>query len=429
MRSTASAGSPIPHGGRVCDIRPTEADYQRHWDNLSFPREFTTLAGSRITVLDGGTCNKNAGPDFLDAIILTEQDVIRGAVEIHLQQDGWWLHGHENDQRYHEVVLHVIGTPGSSSKPARVQHYPAHTILLSGVPSQQSDTAGWQRCRQIPPVGETEFLLEEAGWKRIRHKAVRLGELRKASSPQDLWYKKVLRCLGYGHNHRQMERLSDIVPFALAREIAAHLSPRNLFEFFLGFLGYDEYYGCRAPAWERMASDFQLRGFRYYHWHPLSSRPMNHPLFRLYLFFSVFEKWYALSREGYPTLPAREYVNELQVRKPVPAGYADLFRQKTLSIGRSQTVEVLMNCLLPLWLNENEDAYPALRLWAQGLPSIPPYQSIVRFIRNTRWQGRYLNRRIHPIRLQGLLYLRKHWCDQERCRTCPVMPSLPDSKR
>ncbi len=428
MTSTASAGFPIPHGGRVCDIRPTEADYQRYWEDLSFPKEFTTLAGSKITVLEGGICNKNAGPDFLNAIILTEQDVIRGAVEIHLRQDGWWMHGHQSDQRYREVVLHVVGTRSDSTKPSRLKHYPAHTILLTGVSNHPPVTPGSRRCRQVHPVSRADYLLQEAGWKRIRQKAGRFGRLREECPPHTLWYKKILRCLGYGQNHRQMEQLSDMVPFSLAREIAAHLSAEHLFEFLLGLLGYDEYYECRAPVWERMASDFDLRGFRYYDWHPLLSRPMNHPLFRLYLFFAGFETWYALSREGHRSFTAREFLNRLQMRKPVPATYADLFHQKTLSIGRSQAVEVIINCLLPLWLTENEEAYPALRSWVQDLPWIPPYQRIVRFIRNTRWRGRYPGRRIHPIRLQGFLYLQKHWCEQGRCHACPMIPSLPEGE-
>jgi len=426
--SFAAAGPPASHGGQVCERSLTESDYQRHWEELSFPREFTTLAGARITVLDGGVHNRNAGPDFLNALILTEQDVIQGAVEIHLQQEGWWMHGHESDRRYRGVVLHVVGSQERSANPRRDQHYPAHTILLTGVAKQTSGTAGRRRCGHLEPVEWSDRLLEDLGWQRIRRKASRVGELRKKYSQEDLWYTKVLRCLGYGHNHRQMERVADVVPFSLAREIAAHFSAKHLFEFLLGFLGYDEYYGCPAPAWEQMASDFQLRGFRYYHWHPLSSRPANHPLFRLYLFLSVFERWYALSRPGYQRFSARECVEGLQVRKPVPARYAGLFGQQTISIGKVQAVELVLNCLVPLWLHEDADARPTLRRWAQDLPGIPPYQKIVRFIRGTRWPHSYSEGTIQPLRLQGFLHLREHWCNEERCQECPVMPSLHGRK-
>lgn len=80
------------------------------WKHKLFPLgELTDTDGHRVEVLDPGLHNHNAGPDFFNAKVIINGTLWVGNVEIHDKSSDWYLHGHDRDQRYNNVVLHVVG--------------------------------------------------------------------------------------------------------------------------------------------------------------------------------------------------------------------------------------------------------------------------------------------------------------------------------
>lgn len=85
-------------------------------DFLSFIWQFrqfiahnlTTTAGEQLQVLQVGQPNKHAGPDFFNAKVVVAGTTWSGNVEIHLRSSEWIGHGHEQDQAYNNVILHVV---------------------------------------------------------------------------------------------------------------------------------------------------------------------------------------------------------------------------------------------------------------------------------------------------------------------------------
>ena len=68
----------------------------------------TTTDLRRIAVLDPGTPNSGAGPDFFSAQIYSEELHWIGAVELHVLSSDWFRHGHQEDSNYDGVILHVV---------------------------------------------------------------------------------------------------------------------------------------------------------------------------------------------------------------------------------------------------------------------------------------------------------------------------------
>lgn len=78
------------------------------WKHKIFPlHELTTTDGKSITVINPGTHNKNAGPDFLNALIKIDDITWSGNVELHLKSSDWKKHHHEINPDYNSVILHV----------------------------------------------------------------------------------------------------------------------------------------------------------------------------------------------------------------------------------------------------------------------------------------------------------------------------------
>ena len=85
-----------------------EALVQDLWAQQRFDTtDLLTTDDDAVRVLDPGTLNTDAGPDFQNAHIRIGGMDWRGHVEIHTTSGGWFEHEHHTDPRYDSVVLHV----------------------------------------------------------------------------------------------------------------------------------------------------------------------------------------------------------------------------------------------------------------------------------------------------------------------------------
>ena len=67
-----------------------------------------TFNGEEITIINVGQYLKLAGPDFFNAQITIGNQKWAGNVEIHLKSSDWYVHHHERDVAYENVILHVV---------------------------------------------------------------------------------------------------------------------------------------------------------------------------------------------------------------------------------------------------------------------------------------------------------------------------------
>ena len=80
------------------------------WKHKLFPLEpLTTTDQLPVEVIDPGLHNRHAGPDFFNAKVKVDGTLWVGNVEIHDKASDWYLHGHDRDAAYDNVVLHVCG--------------------------------------------------------------------------------------------------------------------------------------------------------------------------------------------------------------------------------------------------------------------------------------------------------------------------------
>lgn len=67
-----------------------------------------TTNGKIIEIIKNGTQNFDAGPDFLNASLLIDNQKWFGNIEMHQKSSDWFLHNHHLDDNYNAVILHVV---------------------------------------------------------------------------------------------------------------------------------------------------------------------------------------------------------------------------------------------------------------------------------------------------------------------------------
>ena len=81
------------------------------WKHKLFPlKALLTTDGREVEIIDTGLHNRNAGPDFFNAKIIVDGTLWVGNIEIHQRSSDWYSHGHEKDEHYNNVILHVVGS-------------------------------------------------------------------------------------------------------------------------------------------------------------------------------------------------------------------------------------------------------------------------------------------------------------------------------
>lgn len=198
------------------------------YDPAIRPAEMDTLDGQRVTVVDPGRWNLEAGPDFLDARIRVGSRERRGDVEIHIRPGDWMQHGHHTDERYGNVVAHVSYFPESIDPQMLPENavqlaLEPHLAAADGFHFESIDLTAYPYSVQplTTPLAEevsgwhpddVERFLDGAGAERIRLKAEALRATIATQGADQALYSALMGALGYKHNSAAMRLLAGRVP-------------------------------------------------------------------------------------------------------------------------------------------------------------------------------------------------------------------------
>ena len=261
-------------------------------------REFRTDAGRRVRVLYPGRPGTSAGPDFRDAVLEVEGlGLVQGDVELHLRQQDWYGHGHQDDPNYNGVVLHAaLETVPQTTDLFNGQRAPTIS-LASLLEERDTDTESSEGERETAGAGLWE-LLERKGWRRpadaagmgllldaagdarFRARAAVFAALNREQPPAQTLYEGLMEGLGYRANRQPFLKLAQAAPWpVLSREAAAQ--PPGLWvavieNRLLQVAGLTEP-GAGKPA---LPGGYG-RSLRAEEWHTFRVRPANHPRHRM----------------------------------------------------------------------------------------------------------------------------------------------------
>ena len=78
------------------------------WQYKKIPLSTVLVTGEPLQILSFGEYNTLSGPDFQNAKLIIAGQQWAGNVEMHLKSSHWYLHQHQQDPAYRNVILHVV---------------------------------------------------------------------------------------------------------------------------------------------------------------------------------------------------------------------------------------------------------------------------------------------------------------------------------
>ncbi|MBJ2126211.1 DUF2851 family protein [Flavobacterium sp. IB48] len=188
-----------------------------------------TAQGEVITILKSGDYLELAGPDFFNAYIEIGNQKWAGNVEIHLKSSDWYLHNHEKDPAYKNVILHVVWEndtavfrENNTEIPVLVlKDYVSKAIIENYSTLVAPKT--WIFCeRQLKDIDGFVFKnwQERLFFERLERKSKFIYQLLEETN-QD--WEAVLFCLlaknfGLNTNGNSFLQISKAIPFAIIRK-------------------------------------------------------------------------------------------------------------------------------------------------------------------------------------------------------------------
>ena len=230
----------------------SERHLQCAWlDKRLRPAQLRTAEGEILHVIDPGTWNHEAGPDFLNAVfeVGPYQRRVSGDAEIHIRPNGWKDHGHHNDPNFNRVRCHVTYFPGQvqpgllppgtlevSLKEALDANswFSFEAIDLEAYPYAMPFESPIQDILSRWPLEKKQGLLESAGAETTtKKKKSACGFSIGAVGADQVLYEETFVALGYAHNQHALRSLAQRLPLQLITEASGN----NAFKAYAIYLG------------------------------------------------------------------------------------------------------------------------------------------------------------------------------------------------
>lgn len=411
--------------------------YQYLWKHRMLGRELRLDDGTEVEIVSPGVLNTDAGPDFSNAKVRIGGMLWVGNVEIHVRASDWYRHGHDTDDAYDSVMLHVVAVGDrfvtrrdGTVIPQLTATFPEDFFRIYAA---LSDNISGIRCQHhLQGVSRLvlEDWLETLAVERMQVKARRI--LNERDNLGGDWertcFVTLARALGFGLNSEPFEMLARSVPLGFLQRHSDNLMQIEAILFGqAGMLDtsihiFDEYYQQLCREYYFLARKYDLRPLRRDVWKYARTRPQNFPHRRIALLaktlyggFSLLSRLLAAGGDEKQTRELLQWeldgywLSHSDFDRETPAGAS--------ALGAGSVDLLMINLAAPMIYayaaarGDMDKAEEALGLWLRLQPEKNMY------VRQWRQLGLLCD---NAMRSQALLQLRKQYCDVGDCLGCRI---------
>ncbi|MDA9069482.1 DUF2851 family protein [Algibacter sp.] len=277
------------------------------WKHKKFRfNNLETTTGESIVVTSVGQHNFNSGPDFFNAKIKVGDQLWAGNVEIHIKSSDWFLHSHEQDQAYDNVILHVVWE--DDTEVFRKDNTPIPTLQLKDVVDVTmlnnyeklfAKQNKWINCENDFPSTDDFVLsnwLERLYLERLERKSETINTLLVASKNdwESVFFKMLTKNFGLKVNGESFFSLAQSIDFSIIRKTQSN--PQVLEAFLFGQAGLLEqdienaYYLSLKNEYKFLKQKFGLQNNQVLPLQFFRLRPPNFPTIRLSQLANLYNK-------------------------------------------------------------------------------------------------------------------------------------------
>jgi Protein of unknown function (DUF2851) len=287
----------------------SELEYQALWYSGAFGSTFRSTNGSSVEILQFGFWNKEAGPDFVHALIrVNGSQTLAGDIELDLSAADWERHLHGENPAFRNVVLHVfLRHSGVASFTRTIEHREVLQIELTKdcrptVVQTEIDLAKPGAC--CSPLARftdqrIDQLLETAARVRLERKTQLLRRAVHIHGVDEALFQALAVALGYKWNkvaflilaqRVTLQRLradaeaAEAILFGLAGFLESADPAKNL-------LRSSHYAASLWTHWWKVRSELHSLVLASEHWRLSGSRPANHPHRRIGTLAVLASRW------------------------------------------------------------------------------------------------------------------------------------------
>lgn len=400
-------------------------------------QQFIGTNGQQIQVLQPGTLNIDAGPDFISAKIIIDGLLWVGNVEIHVKSSDWNKHHHQNDSAYNNVILHVVYVDDAEfCKTANdlllttlelksyidadvLNNYEQLASDLREIPCKH----WWSRI-EVPII---EKWLERMCVSRYEQKCATLySRLKELNMHWDqLFFEILSRQLGFFVNAEAMELLAQSIKIEWIQKIQHEpLSVEALLFGQAGMLARsfsDDYPNALKKEYAFLQKKYAIKPLQNISWKFSKLRPYNFPTIRIAQLSSIMLKHPRLMSD---CLNIHKVSEAYRFFEAEPHEYWSTHytfdkhsKISNKNIGIDSINQMILNTLCSLWILyarvKNEELY--LEKAFDLMEELKPEDNrFVKLFSSTQYKFK------NSAHSQGLRFLKEYYCDEKKCLTCSI---------
>ena len=413
------------------------------WKHRILPlAELQTTDGRSVEVIDPGLQNMHAGPDFFNAKVRIDGVMWVGNVEIHERSADWFLHGHDTDAAYNNVVLHVAAVVDADVVTERGDHLPQVQLEVP-----QHVLANYRRLLafdRYPPCRDAVLPLDsikKRTWlsallaERLNDKteAIRRRVALFEGSWEAAFFATMARSFGFGVNSEAFGQWAERLPLM---QIAHHRDdPFQVEAMFMGMAGLldetqmtpqtreaaegDAYFLSLKREFGYLSRKFGLEPMSRQAWRFLRLRPQNFPYIRM----SQLAQLYCSRRAGLAEITACENVKGLHTVLQTSVGeywrthytFGKESRANDKRLSASSINLLIINAAVPLlhaWGCYRDDERLVQRAldWLEELPAED--NTYIRLWKECGVEAS------NAADTQALIQLQHRYCERKDCLRC-----------
>jgi hypothetical protein len=388
-----------------------------------------------LAILNAGQYLQLAGPDFFNAQIRIGNQKWAGNIEIHLKSSDWYLHHHESDSAYDNVILHVVWEHDVAV--FRKDNSEIPTLVLKDFVAKEAvenyqlllQPKTWIYCeRQIATL--EPFVLrnwqERLFFERLERKSNPISVL--LAQTQNDWetvlFYMLAKNFGLNTNGEVFMKIAQSIPFAVVRKECSQVENIEALLFGKAVLlnepKEDTYFNNLKSIFNYLSIKYRLMAHDFEPVQFFKHRPDNFPTIRL----SQLANLYAIQTNLFSKIIQADTSQKLyELFQVSTSSYWQTHYQfdhaspkKKKSLSKAFIDLIVVNTIIPI-----QFAYAR----SQGRDVI---ESAIQLLETIKPEQNGIIKKFHDFGIkatnafetQSLLQLKNEYCNKSQCLNCNI---------